>query len=427
MAGRRGQRRAAQRLDPDARHATARPRSLRWDLINAWPSEWRGAPLDALGREVAIESLTLVFETLAARVAEMTRCGAGAPGRRASGDRRPMASRPTRSRRRAGEVGSPDGPRLGPPRTAERVRRGAPRARSPTPPSAATPAATGDRRCIGRDLEAVPEPCRPAAPRQPGAAPAAPGRPAPSSRRSDGRSRRVERRSATDQPRRPQAARRPSAAVDGCDRGPTAARIGGTSFTLPPASSSRPGHACRGGSPGRRRGLDERAADADSARPRPWPRRPGDSLRPTEVVEFERPRSGVAARRRTAKQDLVGPIRTAGPRHVGGERASWPAPVDAPASSASWERAGPLRRRDAGRTRTPAASAPTAPRPPRTGVPTSPVRRLASRRAAPCAANDTPGPSCRRRCDRGPDSDVDGGAARLGSISGDSTTSRRRL
>jgi phage tail-like protein len=37
---------------------------LRWDLLNAWPSTWRGAPLDALGREVAIEELTLVFETL---------------------------------------------------------------------------------------------------------------------------------------------------------------------------------------------------------------------------------------------------------------------------------------------------------------------------------------------------------------------------
>jgi phage tail-like protein len=37
---------------------------LRWDLESAWPSAWRGAPLDARGREVAIESLTLVFETL---------------------------------------------------------------------------------------------------------------------------------------------------------------------------------------------------------------------------------------------------------------------------------------------------------------------------------------------------------------------------
>ena len=37
---------------------------LRWDLINAWPAEWRGAPLDAMAHEVAIESVVLVFETL---------------------------------------------------------------------------------------------------------------------------------------------------------------------------------------------------------------------------------------------------------------------------------------------------------------------------------------------------------------------------
>lgn len=37
---------------------------LRWDLVNAWVSEWRGAPLDALGRQLAIESVTIVFETL---------------------------------------------------------------------------------------------------------------------------------------------------------------------------------------------------------------------------------------------------------------------------------------------------------------------------------------------------------------------------
>ena len=37
---------------------------MRWDLINAWPAEWRGAPLDALAHEVAIESVTLVFESL---------------------------------------------------------------------------------------------------------------------------------------------------------------------------------------------------------------------------------------------------------------------------------------------------------------------------------------------------------------------------
>jgi phage tail-like protein len=38
--------------------------TMRWDLFNAWPSEWRGAALNALDHEVAIESLTLVFETL---------------------------------------------------------------------------------------------------------------------------------------------------------------------------------------------------------------------------------------------------------------------------------------------------------------------------------------------------------------------------
>ena len=38
--------------------------ALRWDLLSAWPSAWRGAPLDAQGNEVAIESLTLVFDSL---------------------------------------------------------------------------------------------------------------------------------------------------------------------------------------------------------------------------------------------------------------------------------------------------------------------------------------------------------------------------
>jgi len=38
--------------------------AVRWNLYNAWPSQWRGAQLDALGKEAAIESLTLVFETL---------------------------------------------------------------------------------------------------------------------------------------------------------------------------------------------------------------------------------------------------------------------------------------------------------------------------------------------------------------------------
>ena len=37
---------------------------LRWDLIAAWPCEWRGAPLDAFGSDVAIESITLVCDRL---------------------------------------------------------------------------------------------------------------------------------------------------------------------------------------------------------------------------------------------------------------------------------------------------------------------------------------------------------------------------
>lgn len=37
---------------------------MRWDLINAWPAEWRGAPLDAMSQTVAIEKLTLVFESM---------------------------------------------------------------------------------------------------------------------------------------------------------------------------------------------------------------------------------------------------------------------------------------------------------------------------------------------------------------------------
>jgi len=37
---------------------------LRWNLNGAWISKWRGAPLDALAQEIAIESITLVYETL---------------------------------------------------------------------------------------------------------------------------------------------------------------------------------------------------------------------------------------------------------------------------------------------------------------------------------------------------------------------------
>jgi phage tail-like protein len=38
--------------------------AMRWNLINAWVSEWRGAVLNAEAHEVAIESMTIVFETL---------------------------------------------------------------------------------------------------------------------------------------------------------------------------------------------------------------------------------------------------------------------------------------------------------------------------------------------------------------------------
>lgn len=38
--------------------------AVRWNLVDAWPSEWHGAPLDALQNEIAIESLTLVFDSL---------------------------------------------------------------------------------------------------------------------------------------------------------------------------------------------------------------------------------------------------------------------------------------------------------------------------------------------------------------------------
>lgn len=37
---------------------------MRWDLLGAWPSAWRGAALDAMSREVAVETLTLVYDSL---------------------------------------------------------------------------------------------------------------------------------------------------------------------------------------------------------------------------------------------------------------------------------------------------------------------------------------------------------------------------
>jgi phage tail-like protein len=38
--------------------------AVRFNLLNAWPSSWVGAPLDALSNEAAIEEMTLVYETL---------------------------------------------------------------------------------------------------------------------------------------------------------------------------------------------------------------------------------------------------------------------------------------------------------------------------------------------------------------------------
>jgi phage tail-like protein len=36
--------------------------ALRWNLVNAWPQEWYGAPLDALSRELAVETLVLAHD-----------------------------------------------------------------------------------------------------------------------------------------------------------------------------------------------------------------------------------------------------------------------------------------------------------------------------------------------------------------------------
>ena len=38
--------------------------AMRWNLVNAWPCEWQGAPLDAMGRDVAVELLRLSFDQL---------------------------------------------------------------------------------------------------------------------------------------------------------------------------------------------------------------------------------------------------------------------------------------------------------------------------------------------------------------------------
>lgn len=36
----------------------------RWNLFNTWPSYWKSSKLDALGREVAIETIRLTFESI---------------------------------------------------------------------------------------------------------------------------------------------------------------------------------------------------------------------------------------------------------------------------------------------------------------------------------------------------------------------------
>ena len=37
---------------------------LRWNIINAWPMQWKGAPLNTLGNDIAIVSITLAYEAL---------------------------------------------------------------------------------------------------------------------------------------------------------------------------------------------------------------------------------------------------------------------------------------------------------------------------------------------------------------------------
>lgn len=37
---------------------------LRWNMLNAWPTRWRGAHLNTLAQEIAIESLALAYEGL---------------------------------------------------------------------------------------------------------------------------------------------------------------------------------------------------------------------------------------------------------------------------------------------------------------------------------------------------------------------------
>ena len=38
--------------------------ALRWNLVNAWPQEWYGSPLDAMSRDLAVETLVLAHDGL---------------------------------------------------------------------------------------------------------------------------------------------------------------------------------------------------------------------------------------------------------------------------------------------------------------------------------------------------------------------------
>jgi phage tail-like protein len=46
-------------LGPDGSTEVAR-----WNLIDAWPCEWQGAPLDALGNEIAVEKVKFCYDSL---------------------------------------------------------------------------------------------------------------------------------------------------------------------------------------------------------------------------------------------------------------------------------------------------------------------------------------------------------------------------
>ncbi len=36
--------------------------TMRWNLVNAWPQEWYGSPLNAMSRELAVETLVLAHD-----------------------------------------------------------------------------------------------------------------------------------------------------------------------------------------------------------------------------------------------------------------------------------------------------------------------------------------------------------------------------